>query len=226
MTKDMGSEKQVVDKRTKRTKAAIEKAFIELAEEKGLGKVTVSEIAARADINRKTFYHHYESIDMLIDEILEEEAKSAASSIRESLLDENGEIDIMQLFQVLSLKISETAHRNAAVLAGVDTEKFIRHFEPVLMRVASEHIPEIYGDASKEQMRYLITFIFSGLISTYHRWVADDSELEMKQLADILSVLVTTGLAGFREYSQAKASGVPVETPSGLPFGCLQVGRF
>lgn len=197
-------EGQTLDRRTRRTTAAIRRAFFELAEEKGLKKVTVSDIAERADINRKTFYHHYDSIEALVDEILEEEAKSAASSIREGMLDEEGKIDVMKLFQVLSVTLAQSAQRNGAVLANVDTERFIRKFEPVLMRVASEYIPEVYGAAPKEQMRYLITFVYAGLISVYHRWISEDSEFDMNELAEISSVLIANGLAGFREYAAEK----------------------
>ncbi|MBQ6455483.1 MAG: TetR/AcrR family transcriptional regulator [Eggerthellaceae bacterium] len=195
---------QTLDRRTRRTKAAIRGAFSELAEEKGLAKVTVSDIAERADINRKTFYHHYDSIGALIDEIVEDEAKRAANSIKEGMLDENGKIDVMQLFQALSVFIAQNAQRNGAVFANVDAEKFIRHFEPVLTRVASDYIPEVYGDAPKEQMRYLKTFVFSGLISTYHRWLSEGSEYDLTELAETVSVLIAEGLAGFREHTSAK----------------------
>lgn len=200
---------KAIDRRTRRTKAAIKKAFFEIAGEKGLAKVTVSEVADCADINRKTFYHHYESIESLIDDILEDEARNAASAIRDGLLNDRGEVDVMQLLEVLSERIVVAARRNGAVLAGVDTEKFVRHFEPILARIASEQLPEVYGDASEEQVRILVTFIFSGLINTFHRWIAVNSEIEMEQLAKILSILVTSGLDGFRRYTAPEANARP-----------------
>lgn len=48
-----------VDRRVVRTKAAIRDALISLIEEKGFDAFTVSDITARADINRGTFYLHY-----------------------------------------------------------------------------------------------------------------------------------------------------------------------
>jgi AcrR family transcriptional regulator len=209
--KDKEAAECTVDRRTRRTVAAIKSAFFEIAAEKGLPKVTVSDIAERADINRKTFYHHYDSIEALINEILEEEAKTAANSLREGMLDEGGKIDVMRLLQILSIELAESARRNGAVLASIDTEAFIRHFEPALVKVASETIPEIYGDAPEEQMRFLVTFIFSGLINTYRRWLDNGTTLTMEELAEILSVLVSNGLAGFREYTKIH------EHPRGLP---------
>ncbi len=48
------------DRRVARTKKAIEEAFISCVKEKGLDDTRISDIVERADINRGTFYLHYE----------------------------------------------------------------------------------------------------------------------------------------------------------------------
>ncbi|MBQ9519361.1 MAG: TetR/AcrR family transcriptional regulator [Firmicutes bacterium] len=58
------------DLRIIKSKTAIRRAFLELMREKGYSAVTVSDIAKRAMINRKTFYFHYETKDDLYNEIL------------------------------------------------------------------------------------------------------------------------------------------------------------
>lgn len=52
-----------------KTKRAIQKAFIALLREKPIEKITVKEIAERAEINKTTFYSHYETLDALTAEI-------------------------------------------------------------------------------------------------------------------------------------------------------------
>ena len=52
------SEKKT-DRRTLKTRRAIWDAFAELLSEKELQKITVQEIADKADVNRVTFYKHY-----------------------------------------------------------------------------------------------------------------------------------------------------------------------
>ena len=64
-----------MDLRVKKTKRAIRSAFYELIKEKPLEKITVTEIAARAEINKTTFYAHYETVYDLVDQ-LEQEAVS------------------------------------------------------------------------------------------------------------------------------------------------------
>ena len=48
------------DRRVRKTRSAIKSSFIELLNEKELEKITIQDIADRADINRGTFYLHYE----------------------------------------------------------------------------------------------------------------------------------------------------------------------
>ena len=51
-----------MDKRISKTRDAIIDAYLELIFEKKEQKITISELAQRANIARKTFYLHYESL--------------------------------------------------------------------------------------------------------------------------------------------------------------------
>lgn len=55
------------DKRVIRTRKAIQSAFETLVSTTPLTEITVTLITQTADINRKTFYLHYDSIDDLLD---------------------------------------------------------------------------------------------------------------------------------------------------------------
>ena len=59
------SSAQKTDRRIIRTKKAIDAALDKLLTEKDVSKITVSAIAREADIDRKTFYLHYSSIEEL-----------------------------------------------------------------------------------------------------------------------------------------------------------------
>ena len=52
-----------------RTRRSIRMAFVELLREQKLEQITVTELAARADIDRKTFYIYYNTVNDLIREI-------------------------------------------------------------------------------------------------------------------------------------------------------------
>ena len=51
-----------MDLREKKTRASIRRAYLELRAEKGAGRITVRELADRAQVGKATFYLHYRSI--------------------------------------------------------------------------------------------------------------------------------------------------------------------
>jgi len=62
------------DPRIKRTLNLIRDAFISLMDERGFDQITVQDITKRAEINRATFYRHYqdkyELLEKIVDEVL------------------------------------------------------------------------------------------------------------------------------------------------------------
>ena len=57
------------DRRITKTRKAIYHAFLHLLNEKDYDIITVQEIIDRADVGRSTFYSHYESKELLLDEL-------------------------------------------------------------------------------------------------------------------------------------------------------------
>ena len=70
-----------MDLRIKKTKRAIRSAFYELIREKPLEKITVREIAERAEINKTTFYAHYETVYDLVDQLEQEAVAEVISQL-------------------------------------------------------------------------------------------------------------------------------------------------
>ena len=58
-----------MDRRQKKSREAIFKAFAELLSEKHVNQITVGEIIQRANVGRATFYAHFETRDFLLKEL-------------------------------------------------------------------------------------------------------------------------------------------------------------
>ena len=70
-----------MDLRIQKTRAAIKSAFIELRKKKTIEKITVTELAKLAEINKATFYLHYSDIYSLADEMEDEVIDDILSEI-------------------------------------------------------------------------------------------------------------------------------------------------
>jgi len=77
------------DRRTRYTRKAIKDAYIELLTELPSSKITVTEVCRRADINRGTFYLHYEALPDVMEDMENEVFEEIATFIRASLADED-----------------------------------------------------------------------------------------------------------------------------------------
>ncbi len=69
------------NRKVRYTKRVIRESLRELLAEKPLSKITVKELVEQADINRSTFYAHYETLPALIEEIEVEYAEKAVESL-------------------------------------------------------------------------------------------------------------------------------------------------
>ncbi|PTK65549.1 TetR/AcrR family transcriptional regulator, partial [Staphylococcus haemolyticus] len=75
------------DRRIRKTKSAIKRAFTDLLKKKDLDKITVQDISNQADINRGTFYLHYEDKYMLLTDMEDEYISQIWSSTQFNQLD-------------------------------------------------------------------------------------------------------------------------------------------
>ena len=68
----------------KHTRGAIIDAFWTLLNEKSLDKITVKDVIELAEINRNTFYYHFEDLYVLLYTVFSEEAEHYRSNIDEN----------------------------------------------------------------------------------------------------------------------------------------------
>ncbi|WP_042214954.1 TetR/AcrR family transcriptional regulator [Demequina mangrovi] len=70
-----------MDARIARTRRRLQEALVELARERGVDEVSVSDIAARAGVNRSTFYQHYSDKETLLADALDVVAGDAEAGL-------------------------------------------------------------------------------------------------------------------------------------------------
>ena len=74
------------NRKTRYTRRVIKESYYELLAEKPFDKITVKEICERADINKGSFYNHFENIYTLQAELENE----AIENLKQILTEKNG----------------------------------------------------------------------------------------------------------------------------------------
>ncbi|MBW7477225.1 TetR/AcrR family transcriptional regulator [Paenibacillus oenotherae] len=74
---------QTVDRRVRRTQGMIIDAFLSLCQEKEFGDIIIKDITERANVNRSTFYAHYEDKEDLLNRITNEKLSALTRLSRE-----------------------------------------------------------------------------------------------------------------------------------------------
>jgi len=147
-----------VDPRVRRTRRLLRDALVSLLLEKDFASISIKEITERADVAYITFFRHYESIDQLLMEVLDEglgelltRIETLAKQSDTSNLETEGRLIFeyieqkADLFRILLKSQSVTRVRNK-VLRNIATifqkscAPLTRSNNPVTVNILSNHI--------------------------------------------------------------------------------------
>ncbi len=166
------AEKKTVDRRTLKTRKALADALAELLVDHELHKVTVQQIADKADVNRVTFYKHYLDVYDLYDKIESETLVEFGM-----LMLRLEEISDGEIFSSLVGYISE--HRQIFQMicspnaTGQLRSKLSKLLEGVFLKIQSEKTGKSITDS---RLSYLCCYHAQGCLSVISKWVLNQFE--------------------------------------------------
>ena len=184
------------DRRVRITKAAIRESLTELMSVHPLSKVSVKMICERADINRSTFYAHYQDQYDLLHKIQKEVIADIRAYLAGKTFADDSTVTLPLLTQVLEYV------RDEAPLFKVllNNNSGDLSFQSDLMQIAWDQIEKEVGFDSlitTQHAKYLQHFAISGFVSIIKVWLDDSTPESPEQLAGIISQLIFNGTSEF-----------------------------
>lgn len=202
----MISEKRL-DRRIVRTKLAIRNALIFLIKEKGFDAILVSDIADRANINRGTFYLHYQDKFDLLEktqtEIIEDIERIIMQANTLDLSDfdgiENPFPVIVSLFEYLK-EHADLMHVMFSLEGGV-------RFHSQIRKTVEENLKLEFLAGLKEKnflvpSHYLISYAISAHFGVIQEWLERGCLESPREMAIILSKISWFGVVQSTGYTQ------------------------
>lgn len=155
------------------TKELIRKEFIELLNKKPIHNLTVTELARKCDIERKTFYYHYENLTELVKEIFQEELSMVVEEFNETLSWEDSFI-LAAKFILENKKAIKHLYQSDY---REDVEKYVFSIAGEIMYKYVERASE-ETDAKDVDKKLIAYFYQCALSSALIQWVATDMKTD------------------------------------------------
>ena len=166
------------DRRIAKTKQALREAFVRLLKKKNLADITVSELTREANIDRRTFYLHYNNIYDIIDEI-----DAAAVQIIENAV-RNIPVNSREFFEALT-KIMVTNMDYYEVIVPDSGYYSLEHRCKVILRDA---LIEYFGKTANldpVRLEFYAEYGAAGIMSIYTHWMRHGRPVSLEELTDI-----------------------------------------
>ena len=187
--------KRATDRRVIKTKRAIKNALMHLLNDRDINDITISDIAAQADINRKTFYNYYSGVHEVIDEMEDD----IISHVDEALTDidfidnlENPYLIFEKLTSVISTDMDTFGY-----LLGMNTNVGLlsKMVDLLKAKVKSVILPVVELDELR--LNLMLEFMITGMVAVYKRWFNSDRRASIDEISRQMNILAFKGLNGY-----------------------------
>lgn len=169
----------------------IEQSFMELLAVKPYMKITVTELCERAEINRATFYKHYQDVPQLFEKIEE----SFFEMVREKF---TGVLTDVKSFIVDILNYSRDNMMHLSALSSENGDpNFLQKLYAMCFDLAYSIFEGGLPKGSDTERKMLFNFISQGCIGIMVSWMQNGSKEPPEEVAALVLRLTDAAIAGY-----------------------------
>jgi AcrR family transcriptional regulator len=182
-----------IDRRTQFTQSVIKEAFIQLLQKMPVEKISVTEICKIAEINRGTFYIHYQGPYDVLKQIENEYGNKIVNSIHQ--IWEDGRYHNDLALALLSPKIF--ASDDTLILLMTSNPRSSNLLQQIKEGLETVLIPNLMKQHgfSEEEAHVVIEFIFSGYYAVYiYLLNKNSSPEEVEKMIEVIDGVIRDGL--------------------------------
>ncbi len=188
------------DLRVQKTMTAIKESFEALICEKEYNEITVTELCARAKINKKTFYHYYPTLDDLLSEMQLQYSSSYIELVKDCKLPQDAE-KVNRIFFEYSVS-QGLAYEKITCSYGSYSASQQAMYRQVMDATWGKSTA--FRRLSREEQNLVLTFINSFGVGCYRQWVADGKKIPLERVIQLSGTLMCGGLDRFFKMKKEK----------------------
>lgn len=182
------------DRRVKMTKKILKEALVELLKEKPVYEISIKRICENADVNRSTFYHHYQSAQELYDDIINDIKNDLNNIIYSSkekrLIKSEIVCEILSYIEVNRELVLVVLGDNGNIGVGQRLSEIVNHF--------------VDTDNNSELSVYCAQFISAGVAHIVWLWLNEKDHLPAASVAGLITTIICNGVSHAIAFSEEK----------------------
>ncbi len=191
-----------LDRRSRRTRHALQAALISLILEKGYDSVTIEEVTERADLGRTTFYLHFRdkeellmhAIDTICDDFIQQHEALLAmvntSNTDEHTFQEN--IDERILYHIFT-HARENADLYKVMLRGEGGATASKRFTQIIQEETNRRLSQLDNIESKVPLEVFAVFFSGTLVEMVTWWLENEHPYPIEEMVAFFQQLFTYG---------------------------------
>lgn len=179
------------DRRVKRTKKRLKESLTQLLSQKSIKDISVKELTDLADINRCTFYLHYQDIFDMINSV-ETEMLEEFSNILNNRPEDEKTMPIPILTDVFNF-FAKNAQLCRILLGENGDMAFMDKVKQLVRDKCFYEWMSFYSEKNAENFEYYYSFIVSGCLGVFMTWLDGGMKQSPEQMAVLTGQLVLYG---------------------------------
>lgn len=192
-----------MDRRVVRTKKVLTNALFQLLEEKELSQITVTELAQRAEVDRKTYYLHYNTPADILEDFYRDQVQRLKEKLRQEGIFE-GSMDIAGFFRVTNELLAENLDLYRHLAKGGADSSFSNHLRVLLKEKLVAQMRRFVPQLPQEEVELYSLFCASGIHWVYRDWLTGALKMDADTLTRQVTHLVQHNIAALKQGGQGE----------------------
>ena len=177
-----------LNRSVRNTKRKLRASLMKMVLRKPLRSITVKELTNDADVNRSTFYFHYQDVKAMVKEMEGEFFNDFAAALE--AIDQKSHDSLLILVRCLENHMDLCK----IVLGSNGDMEFLEEMKNIIEEKISRIWKSAVPEMSDEDLQILDAFLIGGVVSTLQRWVREEPRASAEALAAVLNRLIFDGL--------------------------------
>ena len=181
------------DLRYIKTESLIQNTFKAILLEMDYSQITIRKLVERAQINRKTFYLHYQNLD----DLLVNQQISILSNFFKTLPDKWNVDDLEKFIRKLFLFLANASNVDNKIMSIQGHLTFCKSPSDYIREQMFNYLKS-YDNFSKCQdyeANIFVSYLYGSFIMIYSQWIIDGRKIPVENMIQFITKLISKGLS-------------------------------